>query len=111
MSKGEKIKRLLEEYNMSQTELAELLGVTKQTVFKYINGIITNIPSDKVEAMCKIFHCSPSYLMGWEEDLAAEDENPAPDEKLRELYEMYTHASPEIQKAVEMILRSAGSKP
>ena len=30
-------------------------------------GVITNIPSDKVEAIAEILKTTPAYLMGWEE--------------------------------------------
>jgi len=67
MSKGKIIKSLREKHEMTQDQLAEKLGTTKQTVFKYENDIITNIPSDKVELMAEIFSVSPAYIMGWDE--------------------------------------------
>ena len=32
-------------------------------------GIINNIPSNKIEEMAKLFHCSPSGLMGWTDSI------------------------------------------
>ena len=52
---------------MTQEQLAEKLGTSKQAIFKYENGIVTNIPSDKVEMMAKIFRVSPAYIMDWNE--------------------------------------------
>lgn len=66
MSKGQKIKELREKYKMTQEQLATKLGISKQTVFKYETGLITNIPSDKIETMAKIFHVSPAYIMDWD---------------------------------------------
>ena len=37
--------------------------------YKYENGIITNIPSDKIENMSSIYGCSPSYIMGWDQPI------------------------------------------
>lgn len=68
MAKGERIKALREQRGMTQDELAEKLGTTKQTVYKYETGVITNIPSDKIEEMAALFGVTPSYLMGWDED-------------------------------------------
>ena len=68
MAKGERIKALREKNGMTQDELAEKLGTTKQTVYKYETGVITNIPSDKIEEMAALFGVTPSYLMGWDED-------------------------------------------
>jgi repressor LexA len=67
MTIGERIKALRESYKMTQTDLAERIGTTKQNVYKYENGIITNIPSDKIEQIAKLFDVSPAYIMGWTE--------------------------------------------
>ena len=67
MAIGEKIKELRERKKVTQTELADAVGTTKQNIYKYETGIITNIPSDRVEAIAKYFNVSPAYLMGWEE--------------------------------------------
>ncbi len=63
---GERIKELREKKGVSQSDLAKVLGVSKQTIFKYENDIITNIPSDKIEKMAEYFHVTPWYLMGWD---------------------------------------------
>jgi transcriptional regulator with XRE-family HTH domain len=65
MTKGERIKKLREEKCLTQEELARLLNTTKQTISKYEKGIVTNIPSDKLEEMMKIFDVTPNYLMDW----------------------------------------------
>lgn len=69
MDKGERIKSLRESKDITQTELAEMIGTTKQNVYKYENGIITNIPSDKIELMAKIFDVSPAYIMCWDNNI------------------------------------------
>ena len=53
---------------MTLEEVAQLTGVTRQTIQKYENEIITNIPSDKIEAIAKALRTTPSYLMGWEDE-------------------------------------------
>ena len=68
MEIGKRIKTLREQKGISQTELAEKSKSSKQTIYKYENGIITNIPSDKIELIAKILDVTPSYLMGWEEE-------------------------------------------
>ena len=65
MDKGERIKELRESKHITQTELADMIGTTKQNVYKYENGLITNIPSDKIELMAETFDVSPAYIMGW----------------------------------------------
>ena len=75
--KFERIARLRELMNIGQSELAEKIGVSKQTLYKYENGIVSNVPSDKIEAMAKIFGVTPAYLMGWE-DSPTPEQTPVP---------------------------------
>lgn len=67
MTVGEKIKRVRESKNIAQVDLATLVGISKQTLYKYENGIITNIPSNKIEAIASALETTPAYLMGWNE--------------------------------------------
>lgn len=71
MTMGEKIKALRTEKGLTQPELAKQINTTKQAIFKYENGIVTNIPSDKIERLAELFDVSPAYLMGWEEKKSA----------------------------------------
>lgn len=67
MTVGEKIKDIRENIlGLSAVALAEKIHVSKQTLYKYENNIITNIPSDKIEALAKLAHISPAVIMGWE---------------------------------------------
>lgn len=66
MSIGQRIKHLREAAQITQEELAKQVGTTKQTIYKYENEIITNIPLDRLELIAKIFHVSPAYLIGWD---------------------------------------------
>lgn len=65
---GYRFKEIRQRLGVTQTEFAKMLGVSKQTLYKYENNIITNIPSNIVEAAAQLGHVSPSYLMGWESD-------------------------------------------
>lgn len=66
MTVGERIKEIREKIGMSQVDFAAKINVSKQTLYKYENNLITNIPSDKIEAAADLGHVSPAYLMGWE---------------------------------------------
>ena len=76
---GDRIKNQRECNNMSQVELANKVGVSKQTLYKYENNIITNIPSDKLQNIANVLDVSPSYLMGWDENLTTENADMIPD--------------------------------
>lgn len=61
--------------DMTLEEVAKIVGVTRQTILKYENGIISNIPSDKIELLAKALRTSPAYLMGWADDPAADGDD------------------------------------
>lgn len=67
MDIGNKIRELREAANMTQTELAEKLHTTKQTIHKYENNIVLNIPMNKLELIAKALNTTPAYLMGLED--------------------------------------------
>lgn len=65
MTIGERMKALREKIGMSQVDFADKINVSKQTLYKYENNIITNIPSDKIEAAASLCGVSPAFIMGW----------------------------------------------
>lgn len=72
MTLDKRIKELRLKANLTQEELAERIGVKKQTIYKYETGIVTNIPSDRIEQISKVFGVTPDYIMGWKNiDLSA----------------------------------------
>lgn len=64
---GAKLKTLRENKKLTLDEVAEKVGTTRQTLFKYENGIVTNIPSNKLEDLAGFYGVSPAYLMGWDD--------------------------------------------
>jgi repressor LexA len=63
---GNRLKSLRLQHKLTQEEVGQKINVSKQTLYKYETGIITNIPSDKIELLATIYDVSPAYLMGWE---------------------------------------------
>lgn len=68
MTLGKRIKEKREEAGITQAELARRIGTTKQTLFKYENNIITNVPSDKIEKIADVLSVNAAYLMGWTDE-------------------------------------------
>ena len=60
---GQRIHDKREEYRMTQEEVAERLGVTKQTVSKWEAGKVKNIDRDYIGQMAKWWGCDPDWLM------------------------------------------------
>lgn len=124
MTKGQRIKSKREELNISQTDFAKKINVSKQTLYKYENDIVTNIPSNKLEKIAAALGVDPSFLMGWDIHSAIDTyiksdrdiavltdrimkDHTEKDKKAKELYRLYEQATPEIQSAVELLLKSA----
>ena len=105
MTKGMRIKTKRETLKISQTELAQKIGVSKQTLYKYEHDIVTNIPSDVIEKLSDQLNCTPEYIMGWHE---ADDTSPDT-EKALQLYELYKNAIPQVQEAVDVLLKQSQS--
>jgi len=74
---GERIKRNRLQKSYTLDSLAQKIGTSKQTIHRYETGIISNIPSDKIEALAKALDVTPAYLMGWE-DLPGEQSEASP---------------------------------
>ena len=68
MTRGERIRKTREDQGITQVELAERIGESKQTLYKYEAGIITNVPAEKIELIAHILDVSPAWLMGWQEN-------------------------------------------
>ena len=73
MTVGDRIKLTRTQKGLTQDQLAECAGVSKQAIYKYENNIVTNIPGEKMAAIAKRLGVSPAYLMGW----ADETQDPA----------------------------------
>ena len=69
MSIGEQIRYFRRKSGYSMEELARAIGVSRQTVHRYENGVIDNIPHGKIERMAEIFGTTASVLMGYEDPI------------------------------------------
>lgn len=59
---SKRLRYYLNQYGMTQVELAKKLGVGTTSVYNWCNGIKTP-RMDKVDAMCDLFNCKRSDLM------------------------------------------------
>ncbi|SHO48122.1 helix-turn-helix domain-containing protein [Anaerocolumna xylanovorans] len=65
----ERIKERRSSLGMTLLEVADQLGIKEATMQRYESGEIKNIKHETIVNLAKIFHCSPSYLMGWEDSI------------------------------------------
>ena len=65
MDFGKRLKHERTAKNITLEELGQKIGVSRQTIQRYESGVISNIPSDKIESIAKALDTTPAYLMGW----------------------------------------------
>lgn len=64
---GRRIRIKRENTGMTMKQVAEIIGVTEATFSRYESGHIGNVPLSRIEAIAKVFNCTPAHLMGWDE--------------------------------------------
>lgn len=67
MEIGNRIKQRRVELDMTADDLAEKIGKSRATVYRYENGDIENMPTTVLEPIAKALKTTPAYLMGWED--------------------------------------------
>lgn len=66
---GNKIKIRRKELNITQEELAKMTGYTTRSTINKIEQGVNDIPLSKVSVFAKALNTTPSYLMGWEDEI------------------------------------------
>jgi transcriptional regulator with XRE-family HTH domain len=88
MKVGEKIKRRREELGLSAEKLAEKIGVSRATEFRYENGFIEKLPSNVLVPLANALHVQPGYFLS-DKDSDVESLS-AFDQKLISAYHSHT---------------------
>lgn len=84
----ERIKERREAAGLTLAQVAELVGVKDATVQRWESGDIKTIKYDTVEALAEVFHCTPQYLVGWE-DANAQNAPTETDERAKMFVELF----------------------
>ncbi len=64
MTMGDRIRAAREALKLTQEDLGRLCNTTKQTIFKYETGIVTNIPLDRLDLLSEQLGVTVAYLLG-----------------------------------------------
>lgn len=68
MTTGERIRARRKELGITADILAENIGVSRSTVFRWENGFIEKLPIDKLVPIARVLQTTVGYLMGWDEN-------------------------------------------
>ena len=66
MTTGERLKLRRKEIGFSAEKVADQLGVSPATIYRYEKGDIEKVPVDSLAELAKILQTTPAYLMWWE---------------------------------------------
>ena len=101
--------KLLRKINkLTLEDVGRKLGVSKATVQRYESGEI-DIPYERICQLSEIYNVEPGYLFPDSSEMKQVADNETEVRKAIELYKLYKQANPQIQNAVEVLLKSAQS--
>ena len=96
---------------LTQSQLAEAIGETRQTVYKYETGIVRTVPYHKLEKIASVLECMPSELMGWASQAGSsfcEESAPYLTEEETRLLEAWHRATDKERSVISLILKEYG---
>ncbi|MHB9781144.1 helix-turn-helix domain-containing protein [Streptococcus sp. 10F2] len=68
MNVGERIKKRRTELGLNADWLAEKIGVSRSTIFRYEKGDIEKMPTETLARIAAALNTSPAYFMGWTDE-------------------------------------------
>ena len=103
MSIGERIKDRRKQLGMSAETLADLIGKSPATVYRYEKGDISGVDSKVLLPISDALKTTPGYLMGWDEIAENLGANSLAAQKLQEVKTQFK--SPMIGEMVTAMQR------
>lgn len=70
MTIGDRMKMRRKQLKISADEIANQLGVSRSTIFRYEKGEIEKLPTERLATIAMILKTTPEELMGWNSDKA-----------------------------------------
>lgn len=105
----ERIKARRKELGLSADDLAEALGVSRATIYRYESAYIEKVPVSALDPLSKVLRCSPSYIMGWgsDEPAAVPARDDSPDARERDLLSVFRRLDERGKRTVENAAQAA----
>ncbi len=103
MTFGEKLSLLRKDYNYTQEQLADILGVSRQSVSKWESDIAYP-ETNKLIVLGRLFECSMDYLL--KDEITEKDGKKTDDENVKEV--KLRVMSDQNKKKAKKVLKIAG---
>lgn len=84
MTTGQRMKMRRKEIGLSAERVAEILGISPATIYRYEKGDIEKVPGDLLLPIANALQTTPAYLMGWSSSDSSLPSNIIPLPKMRE---------------------------
>lgn len=104
---GKRIKELRKAKNISVDELAEKIGKSRATIYRYENGEIENAPYTVLIPLAKALGTTPTFLMGYDEPTDChQNELIISNDDTTELISLFSQLSEEQKIAIIALIKS-----
>ena len=85
MTTGQRMKNRRKAIGLSAERVADILGLSPATIYRYENGGIEKVPGDLLAPIAAALQTTPGYLMGWEDDDISTPSNIIPLPEMRKI--------------------------
>ena len=68
MTTGDRMRERRKESGIPVEVIADALGVSIATIYRYENGEIEKLPGSMLEPLANVLRTTPAYLMGWDDN-------------------------------------------
>ncbi len=111
MTVGARLRARRKQLGFSAEYIAERLGCSPATVYRWENGDIEKMPIDSIVPVAAVLGVTPAYLLGWEDEKTAAlpGDGLSPEEQA--LIELYRQASEDDKTAILCILKKYRKNP
>ena len=117
MKIGDRIKQRRIQLEMSQDELARRLGYRSRSSINKIEKDASGLPQTKIAAIASALQTTPSFIMGWDEEI---EKNPVEtaerhfeilmDEDIADIYDDFKSLDSAQKKIVKDLIHSMAQK-
>lgn len=111
MNTGKRMTERRKQLGVSPDKVAEALGVSRSTVYRYESGEIEKLPLDALEPLAEVLQTSPAYLAGWTDNPLPwknDDGGDQPKEESETIHTIAAHAVGKLsEEDAEKILKFA----
>lgn len=107
MTTGARIKERRKQLGISAEQLADSLGVSATTIYRYEKGDIEKMPVDILEPIARLLATTPAWLMGWDDPETEKQPSEVGElsEAQKELIDFVSGLPDETCRAVLLVLR------